>query len=169
MPTVRLRQETVDAVWIEAVQRRIGPTENRRKTNNPARPKQEFVWDLGGAMVEAAVAEYLNTYWLGQTGGKYIETQPDVWPNVETRFSQKRGCLRVRDKDRRKPPSTPYVLGYIHDPFHSDEIELKGWLPLADCFMYGTVTEWATNVTYEIEPDFLYPMAELKRIINEKC
>jgi len=167
MPTVRLRQETIDAVWIEALQRRIGPMANKRKTNNPARPKQEFIWDLGGAMVEAAVAQYMDTEWLGETGGKYYEMLPDVWPNIEARYASNQGPLRVREKDRRKPPSTPYVLGWIHDPFHNDEIELKGWLPLSDCFMYATTVERSQNVTYDIEVDRLYPMAELKRIINE--
>lgn len=168
MPTVRLRPETLDAVWIEAVQRRNSAIVGKRQTNNPARANQEFLFDLGGAMVEAALAEYLNMFWLGQTGGRYSELQPDVAPNIEARYAKNQGPLRVRDKDRRKAPSTPYVLGWITNPFQDDQVTLKGWLPLADCFMKATPVQRGQMFTYDIEPDLLYPMAELKRIIDEK-
>src|SRR5262245_42023430 len=72
-----------------------------------------------GACAELAVAKFLHSYWFA---GINCFGEPDVWPNVEVRYTFKKDgglFVRQRDKDDR-----PYVLVRGAIP----RFEIVGWI-----------------------------------------
>ena len=168
MPTIRLSAETLELVWTEAIKRQHEAMIRGFKTNNRNTVRRELLWNIGACMVEAATAIYLESDWTGRNNGQFEAGLYDVAPNIEARYSTGQGPLRVRSKDDKRPPSTPYVLGWVDDVFTSTgEVTLKGWLPLDDCYRHSVPIRRGETIVYETDPEHLYPLAQLKGLIHE--
>lgn len=83
--------------------------------------QKEAGWDLdvGGAIAEAAVAQWRNVWWPNPWSGK---ESADVDRDVEVRSTRhSNGCLILRDRDH---DERPYILAVLREP----EVVLAGWM-----------------------------------------
>ncbi len=166
MITVKLDATQLDAAWIEGIARQHLSTVNNHRTNNPRHKRAELMYHVGAAMVEIAAAHYLEVEWTGRNNGHHDPHLHDLHPNIEARFAVGRGPLRARDKDRKWPPSTPYLLGWIDGVFTDDRVFLVGWETLGNIIEFGEEREWLNTNVYEYNPTKLRPMRSLKELAH---
>jgi hypothetical protein len=152
-----------DAAWTEGVLRRATAIRNgQRTTNSITNKRAEFMWDVGAAMSECAVARYTGRPWNGATGGIYDPDAYDVDDNIQVRYATGRGPLRIRQNDLKHKPSTIYVLTWIDSVWTDHRVHFPGWITLGDALEVAEQQTRFDNLVLEVDPKDLHPIRTLK-------